>query len=120
MNRSGSTFLAKELDRLEAVRATLEVNFPFDEAPGQALSSSEQVEGYLDALFANRKFGAWQLSRAAVTVVLESAMFPLGLKVLWRNPAFSVLSRTGGSRVVPEEFSTGSAGGDRCRSQSRT
>lgn len=71
MNRSGSTFLAKELDRLEAVRATLEANFPFDEAPGQALSSSKQVEGYLDALFADRKFGAWQLSRAAVKAVNE-------------------------------------------------
>lgn len=80
MNRSGSTFLATELDRLKDVRVTLEARFPFNRHPERNLCSSEEVETYVDSLFEDSKFCRWGLSRQCVKEILQSVPYPLGFK----------------------------------------
>jgi hypothetical protein len=72
MNRSGSTLLASLLDQYSEVGVTPEANIP-DGLGGLKLrlDTPGAVEYYLDRLYEDRKFAAWNVERSSIRAALH-------------------------------------------------
>jgi len=79
VSRSGSTFLAQELDTLEGVRVGIEARFQdgWIRGPNVILNNNEELDRYLETLYADPKFSAWGVSRKSLKKRLAALPFPL-------------------------------------------
>ena len=82
LSRSGSTYLARQLDAYQDVAVSLEADFPdgiaYEGAP--IASTRANLEPALDALFALDKFQAWQVERPALHKALAARSFPVSFE----------------------------------------
>lgn len=85
LSRSGSTFLAERLARLEGCFVSLEARVPDGIIhPPPALQEPASAAAFLDRLYADEKFRAWGVPREELAAALAELPFPLGLQPLLR------------------------------------
>ena len=78
LNRSGSTYLADKLSRCNAVKMGIEARF-IDGwiRPGFSVRTADELNSYLDALYQDAKFQAWQIDRDELAKHLTALSLPL-------------------------------------------
>jgi len=78
LNRSGSTFLAKLLNEYSDIGVSLEARLPDGIFYGPLkLNKPKDVGGFLDKLYADEKFLAWNISRDVIQEKLSKQQFPI-------------------------------------------
>ncbi len=78
LNRSGSTYLASKLAAYSDVGVGIEAKF-FDgwNTPGFSVKNREELKVYLDRMYKDAKFCAWNVTRAELEAALLGNEFPL-------------------------------------------
>ncbi len=80
MARSGSTLLARELDRYKAIGITIEDDIPDGLLEGEkvVISDDKELNCFLDELYSKPKFAFWEINRSHLEKKLkEEASYPL-------------------------------------------
>ncbi len=78
LNRSGSTYLANKLSGYETVKVGIEARFVDGWIrPGFSIRTEDELQSYLDTLYQDAKFQAWQINRDELVKHLASLPLPL-------------------------------------------
>lgn len=78
LNRSGSTFLARQLDSLVDVSVSIEADFVDGiYKRGYRIRTAEDVSEYLDAASRDSKFSSWPIDRSRLERRLAAGPFPV-------------------------------------------
>jgi hypothetical protein len=79
MSRSGSTFLSSKLNEYNAIGVSIEGRFPEEWISGQrkVISDDQELNDYLNRLYAVPKFYAWNVDRTDLVKNLLNKGFPL-------------------------------------------
>lgn len=78
LNRSGSTYLAAKLSRYKTVKMGIEARFVDGWIrPGFSVRTAEELNSYLDRLYQDTKFQAWQIDRQELIKHLTALPLPL-------------------------------------------
>jgi len=79
MSRSGSTFLAQEIDSIRGVYVGIEARFQdgWIRGPQVILNNEAELNRYLETLYEDPKFRAWGISAASLKERLTALSFPL-------------------------------------------
>ncbi|CAK8711490.1 hypothetical protein GCAAIG_00780 [Candidatus Electronema halotolerans] len=78
LNRSGSTYLADKLSRYKAIKMGIEARFVDGWIrPGFFVRTSDELRLYLDRLYQDAKFQAWQIDRDVLAKHLAALTLPL-------------------------------------------
>lgn len=79
MARSGSTLLARELDRYKAIGVTIEENIPDGLLKGEKLciNNIKELDQYLHSLYEDEKYRAWNIDKKKIRDLLLQHEFPI-------------------------------------------
>ncbi|CAK8724917.1 hypothetical protein KKHLCK_15355 [Candidatus Electrothrix laxa] len=78
LNRSGSTYLASKLDGYETVKVGIEARFVDGWIiPGFAVRTVQELHSYIDTLYKDTKFQAWNIQRNELLNLLTDLPLPL-------------------------------------------
>lgn len=84
-NRSGSTYLAAQLDRFDQIGVTIETETFADLLEGtHTISDEADLEKILKTLFAEKKFQEWNVDPAALRTALAALPRPAGFEAILR------------------------------------
>jgi hypothetical protein len=87
MARSGSTLLGRELDKYKDIGVTIEDNIPDGILSGEKiqLENNDQLLKYLDQLYKDIKFTAWDIEKTKLNKNLKTINFPIKLSDIYRT-----------------------------------
>ena len=82
--RSGSTLLAKELDKYKSIGVTIEDDIPDGLLEGEEvfINNLYELDIYLDKLFSKPKFQFWNIDRENLRAELENEEYPIDIGII--------------------------------------
>lgn len=85
--RSGSTLLAKELDKYKSIGVTIEEDIPDGLLEGEEvlIKNLYELDIYLDKLFSKPKFQFWNIDREKLRAELQKEDYPIDIGVILKK-----------------------------------
>ncbi|MFW5982903.1 MAG: sulfotransferase [bacterium] len=100
--RSGSTLLAKELDKYRQICVTIEDNIPDGILQGSELyiENIKELDDYLDILYKDLKFKKWHIERDSLrNLLIQKGEFPILINTLF-NAIYDLYFRNNPEVVI--------------------